>query len=183
MKWIVAITKFSLSLTLLLPVRAASVQDSQTMWSMWPVVGQATLSWLWFDVYTSQLRTPDGIYHHIDDLPAHPVALEIHYLRSISQQQLLEATQKQWQKLGYSAAEIERWLSEFSHMFPSVEQGQRLVYLSDGQRGQLIFFPSQDESEIRGLVQDPVMNEAFLAIWLSPRSHYPQLRKQLIGIN
>lgn len=152
-------------------------------WRDWPVVGQATLSWLFWDVYHSKLRTEDGVYVDIQgqEVARHPLVLEIHYLRTISREQLLDATGKQWQKLGYSAEQIELWLAQLTELFPSVDKGQRLVYFSDGQQGQLWYSPSLGEQQKQGLVLDPQLNEAFLAIWLSPRSDYPKLRNQLIG--
>ncbi|EPE8512989.1 chalcone isomerase family protein, partial [Vibrio alginolyticus] len=32
-----------------------------------------------------------------------------------------------------------------------------------------------------GIIEDERMNDAFLAIWLSPNTEFPKLRKQLIG--
>ncbi|SUP09328.1 putative periplasmic protein [Vibrio metschnikovii] len=182
------VMRISLLLVMMLPLPLRAEVDKpqpemRDAWHDWPVVGQATLSWLFWDVYHSQLRSPDGQYQKQpgQEVATHPLALEIHYLRTIRREQLLEATEKQWQKLGYSAENIESWMAQLSHLFPTVEKDQRLVYLSDGQHGQLWYFPTPTDKHVRGEVIDPQMNEAFLAIWLSPRSDYPRLRNQLVG--
>ncbi|MGT0149114.1 hypothetical protein ACT691_02815 [Vibrio metschnikovii] len=48
--------------------------------------------WLFWDVYHSQLRSPDGQYQKQpgQEVATHPLALEIHYLRTIRREQLLE---------------------------------------------------------------------------------------------
>lgn len=152
-------------------------------WAEWPVVGQATLSWLWLDIYSSQLRSPDGHYRQEGDVTPHPVALDIRYLRDISRKQLLEATQDQWNKLGFDPQRSAAWIATLTAMLPDVKAGERLVYVSDGAGGQMYFFSQQGEQRLLGSVEDQRMNDAFLAIWLSPKTEYPQLRNQLIGMN
>lgn len=165
-------------------VSAAEVNGTQKpQWNEWPVVGQATLSWLWLDIYSSRLRTPDGKYQQQDDVPLHPLALEIRYLRDIEREDLVEATRDQWQKMGYSSNEIERWLPLLETMLPNVLSGEKLIYVSDGHRGQMIHMSLQDKSQVTGEVTDTQFNSAFLAIWLSPNTQYPKLRSQLIGMN
>ncbi|WJG20519.1 chalcone isomerase family protein [Vibrio furnissii] len=156
---------------------------SSAQWTDWPVVGQATLSWFWLDIYASQLRTPDGHYQQDSDVTPHPVALEIRYLRDISREQLLEATQDQWHKLGYDASRSEAWLDALTRMMPNVKAGERLVYVSDGVTGQMYYFTQQGKQRLLGKVADEAMNDAFLSIWLSPKTEYPKLRNQLIGMN
>jgi hypothetical protein len=73
---------------------------SYQAWGQWQVVGEAQLSWLFFDVYRSQLLAPQGIYEVSEDVSPHPIALRIQYQRDISRQQLLDATLDQWQKNG-----------------------------------------------------------------------------------
>ncbi|QMV13836.1 hypothetical protein Vspart_01081 [Vibrio spartinae] len=152
-------------------------------WTDWPIVGQATLSWLWFDIYSSQLRTPDGHYEQVpNDVTPHPVALEIRYLRDISSKDLLEETQAQWERLGYDEAQTSAWLTLLAEMMPSVKTGERLVYVSDGRAGQLYYFNQQGQQRLLGNVENKQMNDTFLSIWLSPQAEHPKLRYQLIGM-
>lgn len=59
-------------------------------------MGDATLTWGPFTVYTSQLRTPDGRYRAADQ----DQALIITYARDIERDELVEATRDQWQAQG-----------------------------------------------------------------------------------
>ena len=67
-----------------------------TDWLSWRKVGDATLTWGPFTVYTSQLLTPDGSYTGTDS----DKALIITYARDIDGDDLLEATRDQWQAQG-----------------------------------------------------------------------------------
>ncbi|CAM2904906.1 chalcone isomerase family protein [Vibrio ordalii] len=161
---------------------ASMVEDKLTEWQTWPVIGQANLSWLWLDIYSSQLRTPSGQYEQGSDLSPHPLALEIEYQRDISSKQLVESTAEKWQKLKLTEQQVAPWLVHLSSIFPSVTEGDRLIYTSDGQQGAFIFHPKNGVQAQVGTVVDEALNEAFLAIWLSPQTQYPHLRKQLIGM-
>ncbi|MDR9828134.1 chalcone isomerase family protein [Vibrio sp. FNV 38] len=150
----------------------------------WQKVGSAELDWLFFDVYRSDLLTPDGEYHLSHDVTPHPLALLITYERDISSAQLLEATDEQWRKLGFSAEDRKGWLEHLQRIFPDVQDGDELVYVSDGKLGEFRFKRVyQQEWVALGYIKQEAFSDAFLSIWLSPNSQYPQLRRQLIGMN
>lgn len=149
-------------------------------WSQWPIVGEATLTWFVFDVYHSKLLTPIGRYEETDDVTPHPLALEIDYLRNISKQQFLDAVDEQWQHLGITQPTRIRWLAVLSPLFPDIKKGQKLAYVTDGSQGEL-FFQTVSDWQTLGTVSDQSLNDAFIAIWLSPETAYPTLRRQLIG--
>ncbi len=152
-------------------------------WQEWPIVGQATLSWLWLDIYSSQLRSPNGVYQQVGDISPHPIALEIRYMRDISSQQLIEATEEQWQKQGYSQGQVDVWIPMLSAIFPSVKTGEKLVYVTDGSAGEFTYIAQNGEQHVVGTISDESLNDAFLAIWLSPKTEYQHLREQLLGMN
>jgi len=161
---------------------AGFLNEADRNWQQWPVVGQATLSWYWLDIYSSKLRSPNGYYKQGNDISPHPIALEIRYLRDISQQQLLDATQEQWQKQGYNQVKIETWIQSLTAIFPSVKTGDKLVYVSDGETGEFIYIPLKGAQHVVGHINVESLNDAFLAIWLSPKTQYQKLREQLIGM-
>ncbi len=170
----------------LVPNRAVANEDSppqQQIWKRWPVVGQAQLSWLFFDVYQSELLSPKGKYLVTQDVTPHPVALRIKYQRDISQKQLLDATAEQWQKMGYPRIKNTTWIEVLSGIFPSIEDGDELVYVTDGTAGTFYYNRGTKKMLVVGNINDEELNDAFLAIWLSPKSEYPKLRAQLIGAN
>ena len=149
-------------------------------WQRWPLVGEAELNWFVFDIYRSQLRTPDGSYQVSSDITPHPLVLEIHYLRDITKQQLLDATDKQWQQLSLDEITRAKWIAELADIFPDIREGQQLAYVTDGQQGQFYYSVSGTPSLI-GFISDQQLNDAFLAIWLSAETGYPDLRRKLIG--
>ncbi|MEA9392549.1 hypothetical protein SJI19_18720 [Acerihabitans sp. TG2] len=150
-----------------------------TPWSQWQQVGRATLSWGPFAVYHSTLLTPDGNYH----AQTWPQVLVIHYLRSIDRQALVNATEEQWQALGLMAdAQKNGWLETLKKTWPDVRHGSEIMFLADEHGGQ--FYDRLPNSVITrpiGQPLSPQFRDAFLAIWLSPATQYPDLRSKLIG--
>ncbi|MGI9947381.1 chalcone isomerase family protein [Vibrio hyugaensis] len=177
----------SLLMTALLFVMPSQAQmitgtSALPMWQQWQTVGEAQLTWFVFDVYKSTLKAPDGQYLVSNDVSPHPFALEINYQRDISKQQLLDVTDEQWQKLGFTQAYRQAWISKFDTMFPNIKKGDELTYLTDGKTGRLIYRQAGSKPyQIVGYVKDERLNDAFLSIWLSPKTEFPKLRKQLIG--
>ncbi|MCQ9051900.1 chalcone isomerase family protein [Vibrio diabolicus] len=156
--------------------------DKMSSWKGWKTVGEAQLTWFIFDIYQSRLRAPDGKFIVNGDVSPHPLALEINYQRDISKQQLLDVTDEQWAKLGFTESYRKSWISELNRMFPDIKKGDELTYLTDGKTGQLLYRQAGiAQIKTVGFVQDERMNDAFLSIWLSPNTEFPKLRKQLIG--
>ncbi len=163
-------------------VNSSSGMSNSSDWREWKTVGEAKLTWFIFDIYTSRLKTPDGEYKLSGDISPHPFALEINYQRDISKQQLLDVTDEQWQKLGFTDSYRRQWISNLNTLFPEIKKGDELTYLTDGKVGQLIYRQAgKSVDQTLGYVRDEKLNDAFLSIWLSPNTAYPKLRKQLIG--
>jgi hypothetical protein len=150
-------------------------------WLSWRKVGDATLTWGPFTVYTSQLRTPDGRY----DGPAQNQALIITYQRDIDREDLVDATREQWQALGILKQEpqSDAWLSMLQSLWPDVTPGAQLAFVLTGQQGQFWYRASAAQKAFTplGARQSEAFSQRFLAIWLDPRTQYPELRQQLIG--
>ncbi|GAL02893.1 hypothetical periplasmic protein [Photobacterium aphoticum] len=155
---------------LALPAQASSVTSS---WQSWPAVGDATLKWGPWVIYDSELRSPSGRYLSQD----HDLALVIKYRRNIDKDDLIDATDDQWQHLGISKAKRDKWLRTLSQIWPDVKKGDRLIYVLQNDQGRFY----RDNRQI-GVVQDREMSQSFLHIWLSPKTSYPQIRQQLIGM-
>jgi hypothetical protein len=155
-------------------------------WSEWPLVGSAELQVFLFDIYSSYLHAPAGNYRSLEGVADHPLALSILYARDINQQDLVDETVKQWRHLGYNDTQIALWQQKITAVFPRVNKGDRLTYITDGVKGWLLFQPepvSQQPGshQILAADLDKGFNEAFLSIWLSENTKYPKHRKQLIG--
>ena len=150
-----------------------------TPWSAWQEVGHATLSWGPFEVYHSHLLTPDGKYQ----AGKWPQALVIDYLRSIDREELTKATEEQWQALGLLAqAKKNGWLDAVQNTWPDVSNGSEIVFVATQNGGQFYSQPANSVLNTPvGPLFSPAFRDAFLAIWLSPATQYPDLRSKLTG--
>ena len=150
-------------------------------WLSWRTVGDATLKWGPFTLYTSQLRTPDGRYSGPDE----DRALIITYKRDIDRGDLVEATRAQWQALGVLQQEPQsaEWLRALGALWPDVMPGTQLAFVVQDKQGQFWYraSPAQKTFTPLGPRQSDAFSKNFLAIWLDPRTQYPELRQQLIG--
>lgn len=162
-------------LTLTVPV--ANAAD----WLSWRKVGSATLTWGPFTVYTSQLLTPDGRYTGEN----RDQALVITYARDIDRKDLVEATRDQWQAQGILQQEplSEAWLRRLESLWPDVRAGAQLAFVLKNQQGQFWYRAPDAQTGFTplGPAQPAAFSSRFLAIWLDPRTQYPELRQQLIG--
>ncbi|MFI8417595.1 hypothetical protein ACQKDS_17620 [Serratia sp. NPDC078593] len=157
------------------PVLPAQADD----WLNWRKVGDATLKWGPFTVYHSQLRSPDGHFHGL----RHSQALIITYQRSIDRTDLVDATREQWQAMGRLQPQSETWLRRLNALWPDVSKGSQLAFVLHEGKGQFWYRASSTQTGFTplGPHQSTAFSENFLAIWLDPRTRYPELRQQLIG--
>ncbi|WP_064608688.1 chalcone isomerase family protein [Photobacterium sp. J15] len=154
--------------TLLLLISSVSF----AAWQSWPAVGDARLKWGPWVIYDSELRTPTGLYRNdVSD-----IALVIKYQRNINKDDLLKATDQQWEHLGIALNKRRQWLAKLDAMWPDVKKGDRLIFVIRGENG----FFYQDNLRI-GIIEDKEMSLAFINIWLSPETAYPTIRSRLIG--
>jgi Chalcone isomerase-like len=137
------------------------------------LVGQAKLSVLFWDVYDSSLYTPSGRFEGITA----PLKLKLVYLRNITARELVDATREQWQKQGLYRIEHESWLQQLQSMWPDVKPGDSITLdWSSPQRSRFYF-----NEILVGSIESADFGQQFAAIWLSEKTEYPKVRKQLIG--
>ncbi len=154
---------------------ASSKSDS---WVWWKPVGNATLTWGFWKIYDSELRTPSGKYVSEN---SEPLALVITYSRDIDAEDLLDATVEQWEHLGYSKNQVDSWLPSMKGVWPNVKEGDRLIYVLSDQTGQFFYQALNDVAKPTGSLNEATLADAFANIWLSPDTSYPTLRLALIG--
>ncbi len=136
-------------------------------------VGQGSMSWLFMDIYQVALFSADGSYQP----GQYPQALSINYQRDISKNALLKATRQQWQKLSVDKELYSPWLQKLSKLWPEIKDGDNLTFLvADNGHGNFYH-----NGTWLGRIDSPAFSEAFLSIWLSPRTSEPGLRRQLLG--
>lgn len=137
-------------------------------------VGEARLSFLFWDVYDAQLYapqrtfTPDGTY-----------ALSLRYLMDFSGPDIAERSLDEMRGQGYrDKQQLDRWLVEMLKIFPDVKEGDELFGVRS-LTGKSYFLHN---GNLIGAVTDPLFADAFFGIWLAPNSSEPKMRKQLLGI-
>jgi hypothetical protein len=144
----------------------------QTLPQNWKRIGEAELSILWFDVYNAELLSADGRYTGVKN----PLILKLNYHRNISQHDLLKETQKQIEQFARTG-QTQQWLAKLSQIWPDIQKGDQLTFWVDQKSTGHFFY---NENWI-GSLQDPAFSDAFIQIWLSDNSSYPDLAKKLRG--
>ncbi|TKB56557.1 chalcone isomerase family protein [Ferrimonas aestuarii] len=139
---------------------------------LWQSVGSGTLKVMFWRIYTARLYSDNGQFGRNEALK-----LSLTYHREIEGQQLWQATDEQWQRLGFASGAHSNWLNQYQHCFPDVNKGDTLSFIwqSDGS--------AEFHFNHRSLCQLPVdaCNRDFLEIWLSSDSAYPEMTAQLIN--
>jgi hypothetical protein len=138
-------------------------------------VGAAKLEMFFLDIYNSELFSVDGNYRKGD----YPLALNINYLRNIKAKDLVERTEEEWEKLGYSAEQITPWLNTVNELWPDIKKGDSLLLVVKKDLSSVFYF---NGSEI-GKIADSSFGTSFLAIWLDENCSNPKLRQKLIGVS
>ena len=140
------------------------------------IIGTGEFRKFGFDVYSARLWSTSRPL-----ASGQPFALELIYQRSISREDLVQASVREIKRLSGSSVSDEQlaaWKAQMQQSFVDVQAGTRLtgVYLPGlGAR----FYIGQ---QLLREVDDLQFAEAFFAIWLDPRTSNPELRQQLLGI-
>lgn len=140
------------------------------------ILGKAKFSFLFWDVYESQLLTSDG-HQPFSNICQYSL-FEINYLRDISQKELIDNTVEQWRHLAFSESTYSAFLPLLRNIWPDIKAGDQLAMLN--QAGTTIFYLNQQK--IGGIV-DATFAKVFLSIWLDENTSEPKLRKKLLGDN
>ena len=139
---------------------------------VWPLVGEARLKVLIWEVYDSALFTPSG--HWQGDAP---YQLSLHYLRNIPAVKLVEQTEKAWRQQGRDHPRLNEWLALLGELWPDITEGDNLVFGLSAS-GESAFWCNGSPL---GGVEDRNFGQLFGGIWLDPDTPRPALRAKLIG--
>ncbi len=140
------------------------------------LLGQMRFRYWGFDVYDASLWALPGFGAAAFD--AHPVALELRYLRDFDLADIADRSLKEMRRLATPSAEQEqRWRAEIQRVLSSVKKGDRLLGLHRPGQGATFWLNGQ----ARGDIRDAEFARLFFGIWLSPRTSEPALRQALLG--
>ncbi len=136
--------------------------------------GTATFSFLFWDVYQSQLKTTSGQYpistEH-DEL-----IFQIRYFADISNEDLIKRTVEQWQHQGVPQNVYQQYIDTLTAIWPNIKKGDSLAMLM--QKDKSIFYFN---SQYIGAIHDEIFGQLFINIWLDKSTSEPSLRAQLLG--
>jgi hypothetical protein len=108
----------------------------------------------------------------------HPLALDLHYKRSLDGHAIAARSVDEIAKLGLGTPEQRsRWGDAMRRLFPDVSKGDRLTGVSTPPGNARFFHNGRPIGEI----DDREFARAFFGIWLDPRTSRPEYRKQLLG--
>ena len=139
---------------------------------VWPLVGEARLKVLIWEVYDSALFTPSGRWQGVA-----PYRLSLRYLRDIPAAKLAEETEKAWQEQGRNHPRLNEWLTLLKDLWPDITEGDNLVFGLNASGDSAFWF---NGSPI-GSIDDRDFGSLFGGIWLDPDTPRPEMRAQLIG--
>lgn len=138
-------------------------------------VGEGTLSFAFWDIYSASLYAPEGKLS-----PSKPFVLSIRYMRQISAKDIVEQSVEQMRRQGFSNEQaLSRWQQEMSAIFPDVDDG---VVLS------AVFIPGKETVFYKhdtpiGRIKDADFTYWFSNIWLGDNTSEPNLRSKLLGLS
>jgi hypothetical protein len=138
------------------------------------LVGAAKFTFLFWDIYDSELYTPSGKYQQNET----QVLLEITYLRNIKSKDLVSKTVEQWQYIGIDESEYREFLSQLEAMWPDIKVGDELAFYTQDKHS--LFY--LNEKHI-GTITSQNFGEIFKSIWLSESTSQPKLREALLAGN
>ena len=136
------------------------------------VVGTASYSYLFWDLYQATLYAPHGQWQ-----PEQPFALELRYLTDLTARKIVAVSRDEMTRQGSAdPARIAAWGQRLLEILPDVQKGSVLtgVHLPDGTTR----FYAGDRDV--GAVDDPAFASAFFGIWLAPNTRDPDLRARLL---
>ena len=139
---------------------------------VWPLVGEARLKVLIWEVYDSALFTPSGRWQ--GDAP---YRLSLHYLRNIPAAKLVEETEKAWREQGRYHPKLNEWLGLLGDLWPDITEGDNLVFGLNEWGDSAFWFNGSP----LGSIEDRDFGPLFGGIWLDPDTPRPELRAKLIG--
>lgn len=140
-------------------------------------MGFGTLRWFGLRVYDGQLwsNTEPEEFNYKRD----PSWLELKYARDFKGTDIAKRSIDEIQSIGVGTSEQRQvWLTKLIQIFPDVKKGQSLSALFSPGKG-LQFF--HNDSPLNKL-DDPALAEAFMGIWLDPKTSAPEMRRELIGL-
>ncbi len=141
-------------------------------------LGQGTMKVMFWKVYSAQFFAGNKGYQSTQ----FPQALKITYLRDIDGEDLVSATDEQWQHLDIEKARRNKWIGLLDSIFPNVTDQDTIILYVDKKQHSWFYFQQQGSApQLIGSIDDSAFGPAFLSIWLSKGTSRPKFRRKLLG--
>lgn len=138
------------------------------------LLGKATFSVLFWDLYKSELLTSSGTYPM--QSKNEKLIYKIQYLKAVSAKELVEHTVEQWKHLEVKPQKYQTFIPKMSDIWPDLNAGDSLALVMSQQKSAFYF-----NGNLVGSIEDPIFGPLFVDIWLSEKTSEPKLRQQLLG--
>jgi|AntAceMinimDraft_5_1070358.scaffolds.fasta_scaffold61758_2 hypothetical protein len=154
---------------------ATPVETVKTPWSAFlpaaQIIGEGQFRRWGFLVYDATLWSSSGQYE-----PDQPFALSLTYARTVSREQIVDASLDEMRELGVDVDGHPEWSETLRNVFVDVSEGDTLtgIYMPD--QGAVFYA----DDRLTGQVSEDLA-QAFFAIWLDPDTTAPDLRLALLG--
>ncbi len=141
-------------------------------------MGSGTLRWFGLRIYDGQLWS--SVDPKTYDYKRDPAWLELKYARDFDGKDIAKRTIEEMEEIG-AGTEVQRqgWEVKLASIFPNVKKGHTLSALFTPGKGVQFFRNGLPLAK----VDDPQMAEAFMGIWLDPKTTAPEMRRELIGLS
>ncbi len=138
--------------------------------------GKSRLTVWGFDVYDASLWVAPGF--QADKLTAQPFALELAYLRNVTNIDIAERSLAEMRRLApLSDAQSSNWTTAMLRVFPNIKKGDRITGVYRPGTGATFLVNGKPAGDI----MDAEFARLFFAIWLSPKTSEPKLRSALLA--
>jgi len=168
-----------MAMLMVMPLQASTVnaQSSEPAWAAFlptpQIVGQGQFRRWGFLIYDATLWSSTDQYS-----PEKPFALSLNYARSVTRDQIVDASIDQMRELGIDVDQHPQWPEKLRQVFVDVNEGETLTGVHMPGQGAVFFYDNQLTGQV-----DEALAQAFFAIWLDPQTTAPRLRLALLGLS
>jgi len=134
-------------------------------------VGEGQFRRWGFLIYDATLWSSTGQY-----VADKPFALSLAYARTVTRDQIVEASIDQLRDVGVDVDQHPTWAEKLRKVFVDVKPGDTLTGIYTPKKGAVFFYNNQKTGQV-----DEALAQAFFSIWLDPKTTAPKLRLSLLG--
>ncbi|MFT4937371.1 MAG: hypothetical protein ACI88A_000385 [Paraglaciecola sp.] len=137
------------------------------------LVGEARLTFLFWNVYDAKLYAAAGVWS--SDLP---FALSLKYLRDLDGADIAKRSIDEIRQQGFNDEDaMTRWYDMLIKIIPNVSATSTIVGIQNAEQGTILYH----NNKLIGEVADPLFSQWFFNIWLGEKTSEPKMRKKLLG--